>query len=171
LGDFATGLTDELGGQWVDPGLKSIDRVNQKIAEGKAPGRINDVVRGSIVAKSPQHADDIVKRFGEKYQVADEGWGTSKLGYTDRKMLVRFPNGQVGEVQLHTPHSWASYKQSHDLYKQWRELDPDNPAALQLANQSRALNDRAWTAATPDWAEVARGRTASDILPPTAPSP
>jgi hypothetical protein len=41
--------------------------------------------------------------LAQLFEIADEGWQITEAGYFDRKVLVRFRSGQVGEVQFWHP--------------------------------------------------------------------
>jgi hypothetical protein len=87
----------------VYPGPKSKERLEQKVQRGKAPQGITDRVRGGFDVATPEQADEIVASLSASFEIADEGWTRTRTGYFDRKVMVRFPNGQVGEVQVWPP--------------------------------------------------------------------
>lgn len=125
-----------------NPGVKGRPRTQEKIDQGKPPGRINDVVRGRFLVDKPEQADRLVEHLGKHFEVADEGWTTTDQGYFDRKALVRFPNGQVGEVQFWHPELLKAKESTaegggggHELYEQWRSL----PLAEQKSAKGDAL--------------------------------
>lgn len=42
------------------------------------------------------------------FDVLDEGWTQSPTGYVDRKVLIRFDGGTIGEVQIWEPQMLAA---------------------------------------------------------------
>jgi hypothetical protein len=112
-----------------DPGVKGEKRIREKIEEGKRPQDITDIVRGGLNVDDPGNADAIVEKLAEKFEVADQGWWKTEEGYFDRKAIVRFPDGQVGEVQFWPPGMLdAKEKQGgHKLYEEFRSLPPNHP--------------------------------------------
>lgn len=71
-------------------------------------------------------------------------------GYFDRKLMVRFDNGLVGEIQLWPPSMYqASKAGGHGAYRAGRAMAPTDPRRLQAeAEQHRLCN--AASAALPD---------------------
>lgn len=172
----------ELGIKFINPGVKlDTERVQEKIAEGKPPGRINDVVRGGFVLKNPDQADEIIKGLAQKYEVADEGWFQTTHGYFDRKVMCRFDNGQVGEIQLLHPELYhAKQKQGgHGLYKKSRSLPRGHPDLDALENAQRELYGSVVKALPPEWkALLGKGgnegnnlaKVAGDTIPAFSPT-
>lgn len=162
------GLAQRFGGVWKDPGIKGQPRVKEKIAEGKAPGRINDVVRGGFLVNYPQQSDEIINELARHHQIADEGWDTNESGYFDRKALLRFPSGMVGEIQFWHPELFSAKQRKgylfpgvsgHDLYEQYRALsdkDQKSGYGLGLRRRQQALYELARSRLPPEWDEVLR---------------
>ena len=91
------------GAEFKNPGIKSKKRLMEKISRGKKPSAINDAIRGGFNVKTPQDGDRVIKALAEKFEVADEGFQKTDSGYFDRKVMVRFEDGSVGEVQQWPP--------------------------------------------------------------------
>ena len=64
---------------------------------------MTDVVRIGFTVETPQLADQIIDRLARKFEVLDEGWKINSVSFVDRKALVRFADGTVGEVQFWPP--------------------------------------------------------------------
>jgi hypothetical protein len=101
-------IGDKIGARYFGSVKENVARVQEKLVgskteRSKPPSRINDVVRGSFIVDVPVKADAIVADLARHYELADEGWTTTHVGYTDRKVVIRMPNGQGAEVQLLHP--------------------------------------------------------------------
>lgn len=145
-------IADDLGIEFKNPGIKGQPRTQEKIEGGKAPGRINDVVRGGFVVETPAQGDAIVKGLAAKFEVADEGWFVTPAGYFDRKVIVRFPNGQGGEIQIWHPEMFKAKKgEGQRLYTQSRSLRPDDPQLAELDAAQKKLYEAALAGAAPEW--------------------
>jgi hypothetical protein len=130
LAAVARELEASIGAPFKDPGAKSKERVLEKVAnEGYSdPGQIKDLAGGAFTVSAAADADKIVAELGRRYPVFDKGWKQLASGYVDRKVVIRFPNGGVAEVQI-VPAAIAEYKfgDGHALYKKAR--DPSLPIA------------------------------------------
>jgi broad specificity phosphatase PhoE/8-oxo-dGTP pyrophosphatase MutT (NUDIX family)/predicted GNAT family acetyltransferase len=138
VSDMIAKEVDE-GTTFQNPGVKGRKRVEEKVRDGKPPGRINDVVRGGFIVHTRHQSDAIVKRLAEKFEIADEGWAMTPAGYFDRKVIVRFHNGMCGEVQLWNPDLLAAKKQGHKLYEEQRALPLHDPRRAVLEQQMKEL--------------------------------
>lgn len=172
----------ELGLEFKNPGIKGQPRAAEKLAQKGGPaGSLTDIVRGGFNLADPSQADAIVARLAKQFDIVDEGWVKTDAGYFDRKLLVRFPDGMVGEMQLWEPNLLkAKQEGGHDLYKEMRSTPANSERAQELRAEMKALYDAALAAAAPAWrgvlegkaAEAASGKTAlksaSDISPASA---
>lgn len=130
----------------------------------KSTSELTDIVRGGFIVKTPQDAEKVVAaikaRFGE---VVDEGWWMNGEGYFDRKLLVRFEDGTIGEVQFWHPDLLeAKDGAGHKLYEQQRGLAPDDPKFLELRQQQRDLYLGAVRSTGEDWLPILSAMT-SDL--------
>lgn len=154
LGSVCDAIRDDVdhGAKFKNPGVKGRPRVEEKVRDGKPPGRINDVVRGGFIVHDPVQSDEIVKKLAEKFETADEGWATTPAGYFDRKVIVRFPNGQCGEVQLWHPELLkVKSEKGHKLYEQERSLPLDDPRRAELSLAMKQIYDEARNKLGPKW--------------------
>jgi hypothetical protein len=133
-------------------GVKGRERVQEKIDGGKAPGRINDVVRMGFSVDLPSQGDDVARLLAERFEVVDEGWAVTPVGYFDRKVLVKFPNGQVGEVQIWHPDLLrAKEDKGHRLYVEARKLPKGTPRKAELEQKMREIYEEALANSSPQW--------------------
>lgn len=141
LSRVAGAVANETGTRFVNPGAKSKESLDRKIGTGRAPNTITDAVRGGFLVQEPGDADKVITGLRAKgLNLIDEGWRTTRLGYFDRTALVRFSNGQVGEIQFwHGNMLAAKNLVGHTVYEEARKLPDGSPRALQLMAQSRAI--------------------------------
>lgn len=128
LTDVGKTIEIAAGAKFVNPGAKNAERVRQKFAtEGYAdPGELKDLARGGFVVESKEQAQRVAELLmGNFEDVYDKGWRRVG-GYYDRKLIVRFKNGGVAEIQL-IPKQILDYKmgEGHALYE--RARDPNTP--------------------------------------------
>ena len=90
---------EKLGIKWKNPGVKKNKngRIDQKAAIRGYNGVI-DLTRASFVTDTPEHALSVVQMLRKSFSVIDEGWRITPVGYMDRSLMVRFPNGGIGQV-------------------------------------------------------------------------
>ena len=145
------------------PGQKKPEGAREKMERKKyaSAAELTDLARGGFTAETPEQADHIVSELKKHYDIIDEGWGQSQTGYVDRKVMVRFDNGQVGEVQVWEPSFYKAKNKEggHDAYEDWRKMpDHSTPEALALEDKQRALYAAASARAAPVWAGVLPGK-------------
>ncbi len=102
LAQAAQRIAADVGGEWIDPGVKSAARIAEKIRlEGYADAsELRDVARGAIVVDSAEAGERAAAALAAAFPTFDKGWKQLDAGYLDRKLIVRFPNGGVAEVQI-----------------------------------------------------------------------
>ena len=148
----------DVGTQFANPGVKSKKRLVEKIEAGRKPENITDAVRGGFNVDSPEDGDKIVHMLSMKFEIADEGWQKNGAGYFDRKTMVRFPDGQVGEIQMWPPGMLEAKETGggHHLYEKWRELDPNSTEAGAINKQMIDLYAKVEAALPPVWKSLFR---------------
>jgi hypothetical protein len=154
LAAVAETIGGDLGLTFKNPGIKDRDRSAEKMAEkGGRAGNLTDVVRGGFELAAPGQADQIVAGLARHFDVIDEGWVTNKVGYFDRKVLVKFADGQVGEVQLWEPSLLKAKSEGggHDLYKEARALPVDDPRIAELVQKQQDLYRPLLAGLSDDW--------------------
>ncbi len=123
--------------------LKGRERTEQKLRD-KYYGRVNklaDLARGGVEVQNVEQADEFIRELSKKYQVIDEGWRKTGEGYFDKKLIILFEDGQVGEVQI-WPSGMLEAKEErggHDLYKIIRDPETSPEERRSAVEQSEAL--------------------------------
>lgn len=153
LAAVAQTIENETGLEFSNPGVKSEDRLKDKvIRDGKPPGRINDAVRGGFTVETPEQADKVVAELAKHFETVDEGWYVTPTNYFDRKVLVRFKDGQVGEVQLWHPKMLeVKHQGGHKLYVEWQNLPQNDPRKADLARKQVELYSQTLQSLPQEW--------------------
>ena len=112
FGKIGKEIAEELGddGLFINPGIKKLKDVRRKVQDkykGKT-GRLTDVIRMGFAVKNYSDTAKIINKISSKYEVLDEGFIMNSAGYFDHKLIVRFKNGQIGEIQMWEPHLLAA---------------------------------------------------------------
>ncbi|NVO13887.1 MAG: phage portal protein [Rhodoplanes sp.] len=142
LAEAAAEIGKENGVEFKNPGPKKLEDLENKITvRGKKATGITDGVRGGYNVTTPEQADSIVAGLGKRFPTIDEGWATTDAGYFDRKALVKFPDGIVGEVQFWHPAMEDAKKHGggHRLYKIARDLKDGDPEKARLESEMRDI--------------------------------
>ena len=145
--------------------MKGMDRAMEKVRDkyhGDAGG-LTDVVRSTIEVKNVADVAAMAKLLAEKLPTMFEGIAVTGLGYADGKALVKFPNGQLGEVQFVEPNfavaKFSGYpdlalRPGHDLYYEFRGLSNEEQKGTMgypLHMESQAVYGEAMRKASRDW--------------------
>lgn len=144
--------------------IKARETAAAKIERKRLGGadELTDIVRAGFTATTPEIGDSIVAELAKRFAVLDEGWAPTQLGYFDRKVLIRFGDGMVGEVQIWPPGMLEARGTGggHKLYEQWRTTDVTTDEGKtrkqELTEQSRVLYEAAMEAAGGDWLSLSR---------------
>jgi hypothetical protein len=166
LGMVGAEIAAATGARFKNPGVKEKETTRQKMVrkDYRSTQELTDVVRAGFLVDVPNQGDAIVARLAAKYPILDEGWNFTAEGYFDRKVLVQFDDGTIGEIQIWEPNLFnAKTKQGgHDMYTESRALPLDNPRRISLDEQMRALYGGALAKATPEFqAMMDQGRMLS----------
>lgn len=116
-------LSRQLDVEFIDPGLKKIETVQEKISRKKykSAHQVTDVVRGAVLIQRADQANALVEGLTAKFDLIDEGWMRTEAGYTDRKLLIRTNTGILAEVQILSEKLYRSKKEGGQaLYKKRR---------------------------------------------------
>lgn len=142
------------GVTFVSPGLKSIDGAREKMGRKMytSTREMTDLVRGGFEVETPAQANALVATLAKTYRVLDEGWTANGALYFDRKVLVQFADGTIGEVQIWNPAMLKAKKAGGaKLYAKMQKLQAGSPEYLELLQQQRDLYgaaidglDQAW---------------------------
>lgn len=157
LAAVAEQIARDTGTEFLNPGPKTAESAARKFAAKRydGPGHMTDLVRGGFKVETPDAADAAIGALREHFPVIDEGWVTTPAGYADRKALVRFEDGQIGEVQFWNPDMLAA-KQStgHALYEEYRKLPIGDPRRDGLQQEMREVYAGARSRMPADWNAV-----------------
>jgi phage-related protein (TIGR01555 family) len=137
-----------------DPGPKSPERLQEKIERGKPANNIGDAARAGMSPKTPEEADLFVNALAQEFEIVDEGWNKKiDTGYFDRVVMVRFPDGMMGEVQFWPPGMLETKEEGegHELYEAWQKLENDKTPA------GKAERERLTNVMAGRFAEVEKG--------------
>jgi hypothetical protein len=163
LDETASKIADETGTQWRAAGVKEMPRVLvkdfhatlRKMAAGRAPAGVTDIVRGTFAVDTLEQANAVAKALAEKFPATDEGYKMKAEGYFDRAVNVQFKNGQIGEVLIAPPALIEAKSPKggggHNLYKEWRSLDPKTPRAAELFAAQQAVYRPAYDSLSAGW--------------------
>lgn len=122
LGRVGRELEGIHGARFIDPGPKSKKRVLEKMADYADAGEIKDLARASFIVSDVAQAQKIIDGLAGRFDLYDKGWKRLETNYYDRKIILRFDNGGVAEVQF-VPEKIAEYKlgRGHELYEVTRD--------------------------------------------------
>ena len=120
---------DEKGPVLLTAPLKGQKRADEKVRTdyGGDYSRLTDVVRASIAVDSYDDIDSVVsqlKKSGIKIakKPKDRFSKPTDVGYRDVLLNVQYPNGHIGELQLHVKPMLKGKKQAHKQYEQMRTI-------------------------------------------------
>lgn len=152
------------GGMLFIAPLKGEDRAAEKVANdyGGDWSMLKDVVRCSIAVDTMDDLEDALGQLQKSgmilaQQPKDRFAKPTAEGYRDLMMNVKFPNGLIGEVQLHLKSMLQAKKEGHKPYEIMRTIDgkpreqwsEEDGAKWQAAfDQSRQIYNSAWGSAS-----------------------
>ena len=158
LNDVGRRIGQEMGVKFVPGTPKERAAAAEKIARKgyKSASWITDIVRTGFIINTPEQADAINQRLAQEFDVLAEGWKREPTGYLDRKSLVRFGDGSIGEVQFWEENLYRARKEGggHKLYKRLRSLVPGSPEAEAILRDTRNLYTAALAAAPEAWSRL-----------------
>lgn len=162
--DKISRLASEFGLEFKSPGVKRLDRAAEKLADYDHAGQMKDLVRGGVSVLSLEQADQFAAALGRQFPVADKGWQSYPAGYADRKLIVRFDDGQMGEVELWPPGMYeaAHSKDGHGLFKQWRSLPADDPRRDVLMNRMQENYAAVFEPLEASWSKLGSGNASGN---------
>jgi uncharacterized Zn-binding protein involved in type VI secretion len=165
LDDFATQIAEESGGQVAKAPIKSMARAQEKIDKyyDGDPTQIKDLVRNTIVVPDDQVPAVTAKLQDAGASAKIINADSDPMGYSGVNTTMKTSNGLTGEIQVNSPEmiyakgppevaksilgedGFSDMQQKtglpsgtgHDLYEQYRSLDPKSPEAQSLAQQSK----------------------------------
>ena len=148
--------------------IKARARVKEKV-EDKYGGHyhhITDIVRASFVIERTAEVARVIKRLEKEFEVLDEGFAHNIGNYLDRKVLVRFKDGRIGEIQIVEKNFYhAKYKEGgNELYYKLRTLDEvkDAKEFKRLRTEMEDLYGAALNRSNKEWKSLSETLSASD---------
>jgi protein-L-isoaspartate O-methyltransferase len=132
--------------------IKARDKAEEKIIrkEYDDASRLTDIVRGGFIVETVEDAEPVAQAILDRFPGLDESWGVSEALYADRKVLVQFPDGTIGELQIWTRAMLeAKDTEGHTIYEQYRQLKDSDPLKAQLLEEQRAIYSAAAIASGP----------------------
>jgi hypothetical protein len=156
LSEFGAEIGKKHGATFKNPGLKKRVTAQQKMERKRYNDtrQLTDLVRAGYVVDTPEQAEAIINDLAGKWKVVDEGWNVSDAGFFDRKLLVQFEDGSIGEVQMWHPDMFTAKEDGHKLYEQMRGLSPDDPKFKELRAKSQELYGAVMSKVSPGWRSV-----------------
>ncbi|WP_026783154.1 hypothetical protein [Pleomorphomonas koreensis] len=149
-------IAGAVGVEYKAAKIKARETAEQKMLRKgyKSTAQLTDIVRGGFIVDTPAKADRIVDELARRFEVLDEGWIRTEQGYVDRKVLIRFPDGTVGEIQLWEPHMLAAKRAGgHALYERQR-ISTDAAERTALDEEMLKLYSAASREAGSDWVNL-----------------
>lgn len=129
---------------------KNLERLQQKIDEGKPAQTISDYLAAQIAADTPKAKDQIIRELRREFDViqVDDMFlkgRPDKGGYPSANVQVAFPGGGTAEVQIVPRETQEITDATHHLYTEGRNARDagDGARARQAFNQARKLNREA----------------------------
>ncbi len=115
------------------------EKLARKPKYGGDPRMLTDIVRGMFVVETRAQVRRVVRELARHFGLIDEGLVIKPDGYADQKVLVRFEDGFLAEVQiLHRAMAEAKTR-GHVLYEKARVLPEDDPERARLEEERRVL--------------------------------
>lgn len=157
--------------------MKKMDRSKEKVeAEyGGDWSGLRDIVRASVAVDNIDQLDDVVAKLRESgmklaQKPNDRFAKPTEAGYRDLAMSVEYPNGHVGELQLHVKSMITAKDKGHKHYEAVRSisakakkegrdtLTEEEQKTVDDANSKmKKLYDDAWAEATGERTAALRG--------------
>lgn len=181
---YAREVGKETGAILGNPGVKDRAKAEEKIGRKgyRSTRQLTDLVRAGFTVTSPDQAQRVINMLAQKFHVMDQGWAVTPQFYFDRKVLVRFSDGTIGEVQIWEPSliDAKTNKGGHDLYEAARELPNGDPKKADLERKMTELYrplvealDPSWGATVGrdgNWPNVARNSSSPESIRPESPT-
>lgn len=151
-----------------DPGTKKkTGRIDEKARKKGGYENLRDIVRASITVEALADVQPIIDQLGERFDILAEPPRILDTGFTNLSAMVKFENGQIGELQfLPKPLKEFSSTVGHELYEIVREDKGEYTEAEKLMawNAQREAYSRILRAT--DWADYFESEAGSAGIPP-----
>lgn len=154
-------LQSAQAGEVKNPGFKAKDGLRGIAEKIRRKGyddarEVTDAIRAGVIIDSPDQASAVVAALRNSFGIIDEGWKTTPVGYTDRKIVVVMPEGHLAEVQIWSRETFAAKSAGHKLYEaeaRAKALGDQASVNAAIAEQKAFWAD-VYSAANTDWAAI-----------------
>lgn len=137
----------------LDDRLKSQESIQGKLERAEAKGQsissaaanLNDSVRYSGIADPADYVDKVnevldgLKAKGYTVESYRNAWAEESPPFRALNVTLRSPEGDLVEVQLHTPEAFAKNKETHELYEERRDPSTSQERRDELEQQSKDI--------------------------------
>jgi len=157
LAKVGAAIEQATGAKFINPGIKENSaRIEEKLQGGlRTLPEITDIARASFLVDKPSDSAPVLAALREHYNVLDEGFRMYPGDYMDKKLLVQFDSGLIGEVQvLPKPMFDAKMGDGHKLYEAARSLPASDPRVPGIVAQMKQVYSEAWDKVDPSWKAV-----------------
>ncbi|MEN6581693.1 MAG: hypothetical protein ABFD54_04530 [Armatimonadota bacterium] len=146
LGDEIAGT---VGGTFGN-GVKSIESLAAKVERKQVEkpeynaSTPKDHVRGKILIKDWSEAPTVIRELQRRGFAIENtiDQPMNEFGYRGLHSSVSLGDGVNGEIQVHTPESWALKLKTDDIYQKWRNEDPIKLSKTNPERYSEYISDR-----------------------------
>jgi hypothetical protein len=126
---------------------KGLERLEEKVAEGKPPRTIGDNLSAQLSVRDEQVKDQVVARLQREFPVisVDDHFlePREKAGYPSTNVQVKLPNGSTAEVQIVAREVQKITDRTHQYYTLGRNYAEGKPERAYYWEQAAALNRQA----------------------------
>ena len=123
---------------------KGLQRLQEKVVDGKPPSTIGDNLAAQIVANTVVAKDQFVARLRQQFPIisVDDKFlePREKAGYPSTNLQLQMPNGGTAEVQIVTPEIQAITDRTHRLYTLGRNFPEGSADRNWYWNQAAAMH-------------------------------
>ena len=130
LNAAAREAAQELGIEIGDVQVKTLNKITEKLELKGRSGQIHtisDAARTGITAATIDQGEAFVAAIAKKFHIVDEGYILTDAGYFDRKLIVVFDDGGLGEIQIWPPGMLAA---KENKVVSAHQFLPENPRDL-----------------------------------------
>jgi len=148
LGEIGKRIQAKYGDDYyfANPGIKKrntvIDKIDRK--NYSDAGEMTDIVRAGFIVDDIETVNKMTADIAQELELLNEGVKLVKVnGYFDQKLLVRFPDGTVGEVQFWDRHLLIAKEGAQDwIPEKFREgIEPPETPGHVYYEEIRDLTD------------------------------
>lgn len=149
LNKAAQDAASKLGIEFKAAPVKKLEKIKKKLAKKQRTTKhiymIADAARTGVTARNMDEADAFIRELGKTFHIVDEGWIDTSVGYFDRKIMVVFDDGGLGEIQIWPPGMLQAKegptvheKAGHEYYDIANDID--QPAKVRADAEQKMLD-------------------------------